>query len=159
MIVNRQSGARVSPARLGNFLAKVEKALRLPSGAVTVCFVTEPAITRLNRAFRGHRGSTDVLSFPADGRRDARRRAGANVSRRAASAWVTKFAPGSYLGDVAIAPGVARRNARRAGRSVENELRMLILHGVLHLMGYDHETDSGEMDRRERSLRRRWRLA
>jgi probable rRNA maturation factor len=59
------------------------------------------------------------------------------------------------LGDIAIAPMVARRNAKRFGRTLPGELRILILHGVLHLMGYDHETDNGQMERRERILRRR----
>jgi len=59
-----------------------------------------------------------------------------------------------YLGDIAIAPAVARRNALRFGRSFDHELRILILHGILHLLGYDHESDSGQMDRRENRLRR-----
>jgi probable rRNA maturation factor len=65
---------------------------------------------------------------------------------------------GDYLGDIAIAPAVARGNARRFGRSLDEEMRILILHGVLHLMGYDHETDSGQMERFERRLRREWRI-
>jgi probable rRNA maturation factor len=149
VIVNRQSAVRVSPARLGKFLVKLERLLRLPAGAVTVCLVTEPGIVRLNRAFRARRAATDVLSFPADGRQSWGKRKGAG--RR----WLPAAAFGSYLGDIAIAPAVARRNARRAGRPVEDELRMLVLHGVLHLMGYDHETDRGEMDRREQDLCRR----
>ena len=60
----------------------------------------------------------------------------------------------SYLGDIAICPAVARRNARGLGRTLDNEMRILILHGILHLMGYDHETDTGQMERRERRLRR-----
>ena len=59
----------------------------------------------------------------------------------------------------AIAPAVARRNARRFGRTFSQEMRILILHGILHLMGYDHETDAGQMDRRERRLRRQLGLA
>ena len=65
----------------------------------------------------------------------------------------------SYLGDIAIAPVVARENARRFGRTLNDELRILILHGMLHLMGYDHETDNGEMERREQRLRRTLGLA
>jgi len=60
-----------------------------------------------------------------------------------------------YLGDIAIAPAVARRNARRLGRSLGSEMRILMLHGALHLLGYDHERDDGEMERLERRLRRR----
>jgi probable rRNA maturation factor len=64
-----------------------------------------------------------------------------------------------YLGDIAVAPAVARRNARRFGRTFAEEMHILILHGMLHLMGYDHETDTGQMDRRERRLRRALGLA
>jgi probable rRNA maturation factor len=64
-----------------------------------------------------------------------------------------------FLGDIAISPAVARRNAYSLGRSLSGEIRVLILHGVLHLLGYDHETDRGEMDRVEGRLRRRLGLA
>ena len=63
------------------------------------------------------------------------------------------------MGDIAIAPETARRYAEKNGRSLSKELRVLILHGVLHLLGYDHETDRGEMDRIERKLRRRFGLS
>ena len=62
------------------------------------------------------------------------------------------------MGDIAIAPAVARRNASRFGRTFDDEMRILILHGILHLMGYDHETDDGQMERRENKLRRELRL-
>jgi probable rRNA maturation factor len=61
----------------------------------------------------------------------------------------------SFLGDIAIAPSVARRNAKKLGRTLPSELQILILHGVLHLLGYDHETDRGQMDRLEARLRRK----
>ncbi len=67
--------------------------------------------------------------------------------------------PGEYLGDIAISPATARRYAKKHGRELSSELRVLILHGVLHLLGYDHETDRGEMDRIERKLRKRLGLA
>jgi probable rRNA maturation factor len=63
------------------------------------------------------------------------------------------------LGDIAIAPAVAKRNAKNLGRTLPAELKVLILHGVLHLLGFDHETDRGEMDRTEKKLRRRLGLA
>jgi probable rRNA maturation factor len=66
---------------------------------------------------------------------------------------------GEYLGDVAIAPATAQRYAGKSGRKLPSELRVLILHGVLHLLGYDHETDRGQMDRVERKLRKRLGLA
>jgi probable rRNA maturation factor len=70
-----------------------------------------------------------------------------------------KKAQGKFLGDIAIAPGVARRNAKELGRTLPDELKALILHGVLHLLGYDHETDRGEMERIEIRLRRRLGIA
>jgi probable rRNA maturation factor len=61
----------------------------------------------------------------------------------------------SFLGDIAISPATARRNAKKLGRTLPGELQILILHGMLHLLGYDHETDRGEMERIETRLRRR----
>lgn len=143
-VLNRQRRVAVATARLEAFARRVARRLRLGADSFTVCLVGNAEMARLNRQFRGKRGATDVLSFPAgdgrNGRRGAQGRAG-------------------FLGDIAIAPQVARRNARLLGRSLENELRVLILHGVLHLMGYDHETDSGQMERREARLRRQLGIA
>lgn len=138
MILNRQRGARVSLAELARFCERARRVVGLPKDSVTVCLVSDAEMARLNRAFRGKRGPTDVLSFPAE----------ANGTTRAAR-------NGTYVGDIAIAPGVARRNARRFGRTLRDELRVLVLHGLLHLAGYDHETDAGEMERLERRLRHR----
>ena len=90
---------------------------------------------RLNRRYRGVDRVTDVLSFPADS--GARSRAD------------------RFLGDLAIAKGVAGRQARREGHAYALELRILALHGLLHLLGYDHQTDQGEMRRLEERLRQR----
>jgi probable rRNA maturation factor len=146
MILNRQRSVRVSVKDLDEFLARARRTLRLPTESVSVCLVTNSEIARWNRAYRGKKGPTDVLSFRAD-ETDGTRRAGRTTESRA------------YLGDVAIAPAVARRNARRFQRTFGEEMRILILHGILHLMGYDHETDTGQMDRRERKLRRSLGLA
>jgi probable rRNA maturation factor len=97
-------------------------------GSVTVALVPDDRVRRLNRQYRGRNQPTDVLSFPAD-------------------------EPGQ-LGDIVIAAGVARRQAASAGHSLGTELRVLALHGLLHLLGYDHETDVGTMQRVERRLRR-----
>lgn len=142
MILNRQRRVRVPLVSLKRFLGRVRRLVDLPATSLTVCLVTEEEITRLNKTYRGKSAPTDVLSFPAG------RSGNGDFSGSAAR----------YLGDIAISPGVARRNAQRFGRSLEAELRILILHGVLHLMGFDHETDSGDMDRRESRLRRRLRL-
>ena len=161
MIFNRQSAVRVPTLVLERFLARLRRKLRVPADAVTVCFVTNAQIARWNREFRRKRGPTDVLSFPAessdvgDKKRSARRSSRSRESvnaRKSVLSSASSFSP--YLGDIAIAPAVARANARRLGRTLADELRVLILHGVIHLLGYDHETDHGQMDRFEQSLRR-----
>jgi probable rRNA maturation factor len=133
MVVNRQRRVPVAIDPLKRFAERARRELRFADDAVTVCLVSDAAIARLNRRYRGKPGPTDVLSFPSRPRRRAE----------------------AYAGDIAISPSAARRNARRLARTLPRELRVLILHGMLHLAGYDHETDRGEMDRIERRLRRR----
>jgi probable rRNA maturation factor len=155
MIVNRQRHVRVPVRALDRFLVHARRALSLPADALTVCFVTNREIARWNRAYRGKIGPTDVLSFPSNDERtnQPRRRTPGNPGRGRERRSDSRSGA-SYLGDIAIAPAVARRNARRLGRSFDREMRILILHGMLHLLGYDHDADTGQMDRRERELRR-----
>ena len=103
-------------------------------GLVNIALVSDAEIQRLNRKFRRVDHATDVLSFPA------------SPEPRASS---------PVLGDIVIARGVARRQAREAGHSELTEWRVLALHGLLHLLGYDHERDNGRMQRVERKLRRK----
>ncbi len=107
----------------------VRTAPRALAGGVTIAVVTDQRMRALNRQFRGVDASTDVLSFPA--------------------------AEDGTLGDIAIARGVAARQAKAAGHALATEFRVLALHGLLHLAGYDHETDDGEMARVEARLRRK----
>jgi probable rRNA maturation factor len=114
-------------------------------GQVTIALVTDARMQRLNREHRAVDSATDVLSFPAgEPGRSWRRRDGFGSSQ---------FLP--PLGDIAIAMGVARRQARALRHAFGTELRVLALHGLLHLLGYDHDTDRGEMERLEERLRRR----
>jgi len=138
-------------------LARAQREVRLPAGSLTVCLVTNAEIARWNRGYRDKNGPTDVLSFPVDAGTTTHRKNG--IFFASPPSGLTSAARHDYLGDIAIAPAVARRNARRFGRTFEDEMRILILHGMLHLMGYDHETDSGQMDRREQRLRRTLGLA
>ena len=149
MILNRQRGARVARGPLESFLRRVKNELGLKEADVTVCFVSDAEIARMNETFRKKKGPTDVLSFPTVARRRPASE-GEPYKRKNQE---------KYLGDIAISPATARRYARKNGRPLASELRVLILHGVLHLLGYDHETDRGEMDRVERKLRKRLRLA
>jgi probable rRNA maturation factor len=115
-------------------------------GAVTIALVDDAAMRRLNRVFAGKENATDVLSFPAFA---------PGEGRRVPAASAGKPARPRHLGDIVIATGVARRQARVAGHAYAQELRVLALHGLLHLLGYDHETDEGRMARLEARLRRR----
>jgi probable rRNA maturation factor len=162
MILNRQRQVRVSVRELELFLVRALRLVRVRPDAVGVSLVTNAQIAKWNRAYRGKKSATDVLSFPADVGRRAKTDAKSRDKRNAASSHGADGAFksfDSYLGDIAIAPAVARKNARRFGRTFGDEMRILILHGILHLMGYDHETDSGQMDRREDRLRRALDLA
>jgi len=132
---------------LGPWLART--APRSLRGTVTVALVTDQRMRALNTQFRQVETATDVLSFPASAGGT-----GPTASPRA-------FGPASAadLGDIAIARGVATRQAKAAGHSLATEVRVLALHGLLHLAGYDHETDDGEMARVEARLRRKGGLA
>ncbi len=117
--------------------------------SLAVRFVSDREMRRLNAAFRRRDEPTDVLSFPGD------------AEPAPPGGTAVGAAPGAppgdiHLGDVVVSVPAARRQARRLGHSVETELRILTLHGVLHCLGYDHETDDGTMERLERRLRRRW---
>jgi probable rRNA maturation factor len=101
-------------------------------GTVVIAMISDREMRRINKQFRRKDYATDVLSFPS-------------------------MLPGS-LGEMAIATGVCRRQAREAGHTEAVEARILALHGLLHLLGYDHETDEGEMLRAEERLRKRARL-
>ncbi len=125
---------RLPSARsLARFLKAAQEAVRL-KGQVTVLLTTDAAIRDLNRRFRGKNKATDVLSFPAE-----------------------VLIPGSsaegIAGDIAISVTTALRQAAEQGHSLATEIKVLILHGVLHLAGFDHEADAGQMARRERVLR------
>jgi probable rRNA maturation factor len=146
-VINRQSAVRIALAPLRSFLKKVCAGLQLPPAEVTVCFITDAAIARLNEKFRRKRGPTDVLSFPTHRQRSHKH-----------GKMPPKQTPRA-LGDIAISPATARRNAAKYGRTLPAELRILMLHGVLHLLGYDHETDHGQMTRLENRLRRRFGLS
>jgi len=148
MIVNRQRAERLARRPLESFLRRVKSELGLQEAGLTVCLVSDTEIARMNEKFRKKKGPTDVLSFPTVARRrPVRLRRGSRPVR-----------PGEHLGDIAISPSTARRYAKKNGRTLSSELQVLILHGVLHLLGYDHETDHGQMDKIEQKLRKRFGL-
>jgi probable rRNA maturation factor len=158
MILNRQRTVRVPVRVLESFLLRLQKEFGLDPEGVTIRLVSDAEIARMNETFRAKEGPTDVLSFPARvASRSSARRNGKTLGKRRPAAHLAQESP--YLGDIAISPATARRNAKKYGRSVSNELRILMLHGTLHLLGYDHEADRGQMNRVEGRLRRKFGLA
>jgi probable rRNA maturation factor len=129
VLLNRQRRRKVSPVRLRRVLSEAGEALRV-RGEISLVLGGDRLLRRLNRDYRGKDRPTDVLSFPGDGGE-------------------------AGLGDVVISVETAGKNARRLGRSLLQELDVLALHGLLHVLGHDHETDDGTMDRLERRLRTR----
>ncbi|HXH67986.1 MAG TPA: rRNA maturation RNase YbeY [Candidatus Limnocylindrales bacterium] len=149
MIENRQRVVRVQLRPLEEFLKNVEGEIGLGPESVAVRLVGEGEMARLNERYRKKKGPTDVLSFPA----------AEDTGKPGTLNQQVRKARGKFLGDVAISPRVARRNAKALARELPEELKVLILHGLLHLLGYDHETDRGEMERIEVRLRRKLGIA
>jgi probable rRNA maturation factor len=123
----------LSRAGLARFLNRARAAVGI-EGEVHVLLTGDATLRRLNKSFRGKNTATDVLSFPA------------------ADAWDGNGV--GVAGDLAISLETAARQAARFGHSLRDEVRVLLLHGVLHLAGFDHEKDAGEMAAREAELRR-----
>ncbi|HXM65777.1 MAG TPA: rRNA maturation RNase YbeY [Candidatus Acidoferrum sp.] len=137
VIIFRKRIAGLSPPTLERFVLRARKAIRLRD-TVNVLLTSSRELRSLNRQFRRIDKPTDVLSFPAP-------RAVPRQTRR-------------FAGDVAISADIARENAIRMGHSVAHEVKILALHGILHLAGFDHERDHGEMAREESRLRRNLKL-
>lgn len=133
LVIFRKRIAGLSRSTLERFVLRARRAVHLRD-TVNVLVTNSRELRSLNRRFRGVDKPTDVLSFPAAPSTNRR-------TRRVA-------------GEVAISADIARKNAANLGHSVAEEMKILLLHGVLHLAGFDHEQDRGEMARRESQLRR-----
>ena len=135
-VVNRQRKKRMDCERWREFAERALKVVPADGAGATVAFVSDRAMRGLNRRWRGKVGTTDVLSFPA-GQEEFEK------------------GEGLRLGDVVVSVEQAARQAAEHGLDFEGEVAQLILHGLLHLCGYDHERDGGEMNALELKLRRR----
>ena len=135
-VVNRQRKLPVDCERWQAFAERVIAALPESRAGVTIAFVSDRTMRELNLMWRHKRGTTDVLSFPAE--QDE----------------FEKLA-GDTLGDVVISIEQAARQAKENGLTLDQEIAQLILHGMIHLCGYDHATDEGQMDRLELRLRKK----
>ena len=130
-VVNRQRRLKLDTDAWSMFATKALTAIGNTGSSATIAFVSDKRIRELNRQFRGIDKATDVLSFPTDGPDEL------------------------SLGDIAVSVDTAAKQAKENGLSFDDEIAQLILHGLLHLSGYDHETDNGEMNRLEMRLRRK----
>jgi probable rRNA maturation factor len=130
LVILRKPVAGLSDTALAKFVARASRASKL-KGTVNVLVTGSSELRSLNRRFRAKDQPTDVLSFPP----------------------AAEFENG-LAGDIAISADIAKQNARRLGHSAAQEIKILALHGVLHLVGYDHETDLGTMADQETKLRR-----
>ncbi len=135
-VVNRQRKLPLDNERWQKFVESTWKVIPTKAEGVTVAFVSDRAMRELNRLWRHKQGTTDVLSFPVE--QDE-----------------FEKAEGPSLGDVVISVEQAARQAKENGLTLDQEIAQLILHGLIHLCGYDHSTDHGEMNRLELRLRRR----
>ncbi len=132
MVILRKRIAGLSSSTLERFVVRARRAVRLRD-SVNVLITSSSDLRSLNRRFRGADKATDVLSFPASP--------------------LTSDRAKRVAGEVAISADIARDNARRLGHAVADEVKILVLHGILHLAGFDHERDNGEMARKESRLR------
>jgi probable rRNA maturation factor len=135
-VVNRQRKMPLDCERWRAFVEKTWQVIPTQAEGATVAFVSDRAMRKLNRLWRHKQGTTDVLSFPVE--QDE-----------------FEKAEGSSLGDVVISVEQAARQAKESGLTLEQEIAQLILHGLIHLCGYDHSTDDGSMNKLELRLRRR----
>jgi len=142
-VVNRQRLAGIDARRVARTADAALGAIGRHGTNLTVAFVRDNAMRELNKKFRGHDRTTDVLSFPAESDQSV---SGVNF---------IGTAPSEHLGDVVISTDVALRQANDAGHSFAREVDELVIHGVLHLCGYDHEADGGQMNRLELKLRKK----
>ena len=135
-VVNRQRKMPLDCERWQAFVEKTWQVIPTRTEGVTVAFVSDRAMRELNRLWRHKQGTTDVLSFPAE--QDE-----------------FEKAEGSSLGDVVISVEQAAKQAKENGLTLDQEIAQLILHGLIHLCGYDHSTDDGSMNKLELRLRRK----
>lgn len=138
MIVNLQRKLKLDTASFKGFITEIQKVEVAQDREFSVAFVSDRRMKELNNLFRGKDDTTDVLSFPNE---------------------PDEFDPDkNNLGDIVISVEQAAKQADENGLTLELEIKQLILHGVLHLCGYDHETDSGEMNAHELELREKLKI-
>lgn len=135
-LLNRQRRYRIPVQRLERFLARLTRRLKIGAQSFSVVLTNDSTIRRLNRDFRNKDKATDVLSFSCAPLLNAAR------------------LDNTYIGDMIVSVETAQRQALDRNHALERELCILMIHGLLHLLGYDHEVDRGKMRRKELKLQR-----
>ena len=153
--MNLQRKVKIDAKQYSGFVDSLGDVIEeMGAGAFSVAFVSDRRMKELNSFFRDKDSTTDVLSFPHEPddflQADGLDETGPGVERGKA-----ETSNQMYLGDIVISVERAQKQAVENGLTLENEIKQLILHGILHLCGYDHETDAGEMNKRELQLRRK----
>lgn len=143
-VVNRQRLARIDPRRVARLADATLSAMGRDGADLTVAFVRDRVIRELNNKFRGSDRATDVLSFLAE-----------DEPESASGVHFIGSSVSEHVGDIVISTDTALRRANDAGHSFAREVDELVIHGVLHLCGYDHQIDRGQMNRLELKLRRK----
>ena len=135
-IINRQRAHKINQSEWAHFAQRALQSIQQRQQSATVVFVSDATIRKLNRQFRGQSYATDVLSFAIEPEAFERENA-------------------LHLGEIVVSTERAAVQAKQNGLTFKNEVQQLILHGLIHLCGYDHETDDGEMNRLELKLRKK----
>ena len=154
-VINLQRKVKLDTKQFREFVSLLSSAVDEVDGKTfSVAFISDDRIRKLNSTFRGKDSTTDVLSFPQDGDLILSKtpEVPGGSTPQQANPPVTAGDSG-FIGDIVISAEQAARQAKENKLTLELEIKQLILHGVLHLCGYDHETDKGEMNARELGLR------
>lgn len=156
LVVNLQRKIKLDTKRFSDFTAELSPAVtEIAGGDFSIAFVSDRRMKELNGFFRNKNSTTDVLSFPHE----------PDEFEHVLSPGFSRLdqqppegGTQNYLGDIVISVEQAQTQANENGLTLEGEIKQLILHGLLHLCGYDHETDNGEMNKRELELRRQLKI-
>ncbi|HEX6127335.1 MAG TPA: rRNA maturation RNase YbeY [Pyrinomonadaceae bacterium] len=155
-VVNLQRKVQLNTGEIRAFVESLPRSIEEASDhSFSVAFISDRRMKELNRFFRGKDSTTDVLSFPHEPDEFVQN---AGFSPLSADQPPESETQDVYLGDIVISVEQAQKQAAENGLTLENEIKQLILHGLLHLCGHDHETDAGEMNKLELKLRRKLKI-
>lgn len=152
-VINLQRKVKLETGVFRKYVAELSSVVEEANGKTfSVAFISDRRMTELNKMFRGKDSTTDVLSFQNEPDEFAA------TASESLSTVPCPLSTTAFLGDIVISAEQAQKQAKENKLSLENEIKQLILHGLLHLCGHDHETDKGEMNKRELKLRKKLKI-